>query len=136
MPETRRMAEEAKRIGEDTQEHVKRAGEAYQSAVEDGFEAATRSFNEMNRSFQNVAAEITNFSKKRLEDVVQSWEQVLRAKSFGDVMEVQSRYVQKAYEDYTSQMSRLGEIYLDTVRNAPSRFKRPPKELADLRLAD
>jgi hypothetical protein len=135
MPETRRMAEEAKRIGEDTQEHVKRAGEAYQSAVEDGFEAATRSFNEMNRSFQNVAAEITNFSKKRLEDVVQSWEQVLRAKSFGDVMEVQSRYVQKAYEDYTSQMSRLGEI-LDTVRNAPSRFKRPPKELADLRLAD
>ena len=118
MPETRRMAEEAKRIGEDTQEHVKRAGEAYQSAVEDGVEAATRSFNEMNRSFQNVAAEITNFSKKRLEDVVQSWEQVLRAKSFGDVMEVQSRYVQKAYEDYTSQMSRLGEIYLDTVRNA------------------
>ena len=118
MPETRRMAEEAKRIGEDTQEHGKRAGEAYQSAVEDGFEAATRSFNEINRSFQNVAAEITNFSKKRLEDVVQSWEQVLRAESFGDVMEVQSRYVQKAYEDYTSQMSRLGEIYLDTVRNA------------------
>jgi phasin family protein len=118
MQETRRMAEEAKRIGEETQAHVKRAGEAYQNAVESGFEAATHSFGETNRGFQNVAAEITNFSKKRLEDVAQAWEQVLRAKSFGDVMEVQSRYAQKAYEDYTSQMSRLGEIYLDTVRNA------------------
>jgi hypothetical protein len=118
MQETRRMTEEAKRLGQETQKHVKRAGEAYQNAVENGFEAASRSFSEINRGFQGVAAEITNFSKERLEDVVQAWEQVLRARSFADVVEVQSRYAQKAYEDYKSQMSRLGEIYLDSVRNA------------------
>jgi len=129
MQETRRMAEEANRMEEETQEHVKRTGVAYQSAVVGGFEAATHSFSEINRGFQNVAAEITNFSKKRLEDVVRSWEQVLRAKSFGDVVEVQSRYAQKAYEDYTSQMSRLGEIYLDTVRNAAKPVQETSKRL-------
>jgi hypothetical protein len=118
MRETRRMAEEAKRMGHETQEQVKRAGQTYQNAVESGFEVASRSFGEIDKGFQDIAAEITNFSKKRLEGVTQAWEQVLRARSFGDVVEVQSRYAQKAYEDYMSQISRLGEIYLGTARNA------------------
>jgi hypothetical protein len=118
MQEHRRMAEEAKRMGRETEEQVNRAGQAYQNAVESGFEAASRSFSEINRGFQDIATEITNFSRKRIEDVAQAWEQIVRARSFGDVVEVQSRYAQKAYEDYMSQMSRLGEIYLGTARNA------------------
>lgn len=111
MQEARRMTEEAKRIGHE-------AGEAYQNAVGSGFEVATRSFTEINKGFEDAAAEITNFSKKRLEDVVQTWEQVLRARSFGDIVEAQSRYARKAYEDYTSQMSRLGDIYVGRLRDA------------------
>jgi hypothetical protein len=115
LQETKRMAEEAKRIRQDAQEQV---GQAHQSVVEGGFEAAGRSFSEINRGFQEAAAEITNFSKKRFEDIVQAWEQFIRARSFGDVVEVQSRYAQRAYEDYRSEMSKLGEIYLSTARNA------------------
>ena len=118
MQETRRMAEEAKRMRHETQEQANRAGQAYQHAMESGFEAASRSFSEINRGFQDIAAEVTNFSKKRLDDVLQAWEQVLGARSFGDMVEVQSRYAQKAYEDYRAQMSRLGEIYLNAARNA------------------
>lgn len=118
MQETMRMAEEAKRMRRDTQEQVTRAGQAYQSAMDSGFESASRSLGEINRGFQGVATEITNFSKKRLDDIVQAWEQFLRARSFGDVVDVQSRYAQKAYEDYTSQMSTVSEIYLGTLRAA------------------
>jgi hypothetical protein len=117
LQETKRMAEEAERIRHDTQEQVKRAGQAYQSSLESGFEAAKRSYSEINRGFQDVAAEITNFSKKRIESVVQAWEQFLRARSFGDIVDVQSRYAQRAYEDYASEMSKLGELYLGTARN-------------------
>jgi hypothetical protein len=118
MADTRKMAEEATRIGEEAQERFQRVGQEYQKAAESGFDAASRSFAEINRGFQAIAAEMTDFSKKRLEDVLQSWEQLLRARSFPDVVEVQSRYAQRAYDAYTSEMSKLGEIYLGTARDA------------------
>jgi hypothetical protein len=34
------------------------------------------------------------------------------------VVEVQTRYAQRAYDAYTSEMSKLGEMYLGTARNA------------------
>jgi hypothetical protein len=118
MSETKRMAEEANRIGEEVQERTQRMGREYQKAVERGFETATRSFSEANRGFQAMAAEMTDFSRRRWEDVFQAWEQLLRARHFGDVVEVQTQYAQKAFEAYTSEMSKLGEMCLGTARNA------------------
>jgi len=34
------------------------------------------------------------------------------------VVQVQTLYAQKAYEAYTSEMSKLGEMYMGLVRNA------------------
>ena len=65
-----------------------------------------------------MAAEMTDFSKKRMEDVLQAWQQLLRARHFGDVVEVQTRYAQRAYDAYMSEMSKLGEMYLGTARSA------------------
>ena len=61
---------------------------------------------------------MTDFSKRRSEDVFHAWEQLLRARHFGDVVEVQTQYAQRAYEAYTSEMSKLGEMCLDTARSA------------------
>jgi hypothetical protein len=118
MQETKRSAEEANRIGKETQEQTKRVGQEFQDTAQSGFEAATRSFGEVNRGFQAIAAEMTDFSKRRFEDVFHSWEQLLRARSFGEVVDVQARYAQNAYDAYMSEMSKLGEIYLDTTRSA------------------
>jgi len=107
MSQTKRMADEANRIGQQAQERF-----------QTGFEAASRSFGEANRGFQVLASEMTDFSKRRFEDVVRAWKQLLRARSFPDVIEVQTQYAQRAYEAYTSEMSKLGEMYLGTVRSA------------------
>jgi phasin family protein len=107
MSETRRMADEANRIGQQAQEQV-----------QSGFEAASRSFSEANRGFQAMAAEMTDFSKRRMEDVLQAWQQLLQARNFGDVVDAQTRYAQRAYEAYTSEVSKLGEMCLGTARNA------------------
>ena len=64
MPETKRMAEEANRMGQQVQERM-----------QSGFEAASRSFSKTNKGFQAMAAEMTDFSKRRWEDVLQAWEQ-------------------------------------------------------------
>jgi hypothetical protein len=118
MPESKRMAEEANRMGQEAQEQAKQVGQEFQRAAERGFEAASRSFAEINRNFQAIATEMTDFSKRRLDDVLQSWEQLLRARSFPDVVEVQTRYAQKAYDAYMSEFSKLGEMYLGTARDA------------------
>jgi hypothetical protein len=93
-------------------------GHEYQKAAEGGPEAASRSFSEVNKGFQAMAAELTDFSKRRMEDVLQAWQQLLRARHFGDVVDVQTRYAQRAYEAHMSEMSKLGEMYLGTARNA------------------
>ena len=118
MPETKRMAEEANRMGQESQEQAKRIGQEFQRGTERGFEAASRSFAEINRNFQAIATEMTDFSKRRLDDVLQSWEQLLRARSLPDVVEVQTRYAQKAYDAYVSEFSKLGEMYLGGAREA------------------
>ena len=118
MPETKRIAEEANRMGEEVRDQAQRVGHEFQRAAEGGFEAASRSLSEVNRGFQAMAAEMTDFSKKRMEDVLQAWQQLLRARHFGDVVEVQTQYAQRAYEAYTSEMSKLGEMCLDTARSA------------------
>jgi hypothetical protein len=103
-------------------------GREYQKAVERGFETASRSFSEANRGFQALAAEMTDFSKRRWEDVFRAWEQLLRARHFGDVVEVQAKYAQGAFEAYASKMSKLGEMCLSTARLQASRrrFKKVP----------
>jgi hypothetical protein len=118
MPETKRMAEEANRMGEEVRDRAQRVGHEFQKAAEGGFEATSRSLIEVNRGFQAMAAEMTDFSKKRMEDVLQAWQQLLRVRHFGDVVEVQTRYAQRAYDAYMSEISKVGEIYLGAAHNA------------------
>src|SRR4029450_5609089 len=61
MPETKRMAEEANRMGEEVRDRAQRVGHEFQKAAEGGFEAASRSLSEVNRGFQAMAAEMTDF---------------------------------------------------------------------------
>ena len=64
MAEITRMADEAKKIGQQAQEGAERAGREFQKAAEGGFEAASRSFSEANKGFQALAAEMMNYSRK------------------------------------------------------------------------
>lgn len=106
--------QEAKRMTEEAQEQASQMGKA----IEAGFEVASRSIAEANRGFQAIASEINNFSRRRFEDVLQSWQQVLSARSFGDAVEAQTQYAQRAYDAYMSEVSKLGEMYLSAARNA------------------
>jgi hypothetical protein len=77
-----------------------------------------------------MADELTDFSKSRWEAVFQAWEQLLRVRHLGDVVEVQTRYAQRAYDAYMSEMSKLGEMYLGTARNAASPVKESSRRLS------
>ena len=118
MQEARKVAEDAKRVAQETAEQARKAGEDYQRAAQSGIEAANRAFGEMNRGFQSVAAEMTNYTKKSIEDVFRAWEQLASARSLPEVINVQTRYAQTAVESYMHQFSRITELCLDAARNA------------------
>ena len=97
---------------------VQKFGEEFQKVGKDGFDAAVHSFGEVNKGLQAIAAEVTDYSKKAFEDGTRAFEQLLGAKSFEQVIEIQSQYAKKAYDTYIAELSKLGEMYAGLTRNA------------------
>ena len=85
--------------------------EEFQKVGKDGFDAYVRSFGEMNKGFQAIAAEVTDYSKKAFEDSTRVFEQLAGAKSFEQAVEIQSQYAKKAYDGYMAEVSKIGEMY-------------------------
>ena len=92
--------------------------EEFQKVGKDGFDAAVKSFGEMNKGFQAIAAEVTDYSKKAFEDSTRAFEQLIGAKSIEQAVEIQSQYAKKAYDTYMAEMSKLGEMYVGLAKDA------------------
>jgi hypothetical protein len=90
----------------------------FQKVGKDGFDATVRSFGEVNKGFQAIAAEITDYSKKAFEDGTRAFEQLIGAKTIEQAMEIQSQYAKKAYDNYVAEMSKLGEMYVGLAKDA------------------
>ena len=100
MAETRRMAHEANRFGEEVQEGAQRFGREYQKAAETGFETAGRSFSEANKGFQALGAEMMEYSKASFDDAVSTWGQLIGVRSLEQAIQVQSDYAKRVYENH------------------------------------
>ena len=95
-----------------------KAGEEFQKVGKDGFDAAVRSFGEVNKGFQAITAKVTDYYKKAFEDSTRAFEQLIGAKSVEQAFEIQTQYAKKAYDTYMAEMSKLGEMYVGLTRNA------------------
>jgi hypothetical protein len=114
----RRIAEEAQRVRQEYLQEGERTGRQLQRAGEQGFDAVLRSWSELNRGLASMAAEATDYSKSAFEDATRAWERVIGAKTFSDVVEVQTEYAKKAYDNHIAQVSRLGQMYVRAVQSA------------------
>jgi hypothetical protein len=96
---------------------VQRFGEEFQRATKDGFDASVRSFGEVSKGFQAIAATVVDYSKKNFEDSTRAFEQLVGAKSFEQAWEIQSQYAKRAFDAYVAQASKVGELYADLARS-------------------
>ena len=92
--------------------------EDIQKAGQDNFDTAVKSFGEVNKGVQAIASEVTDYTKKAIEDGTAAFEKLAGVKSVEQAIEVQTTYAKKAYEDYISQVSKLGEMYADVAKEA------------------
>jgi hypothetical protein len=97
---------------------VQKFGDEFQKVGKNGFDATVRSFGEVHKGLQAITSRITDYSKRAFEDGTRAYEQLLGAKSVEQVFEIQSQYAKKAYETYISEVSKLGEMYVNLARNA------------------
>jgi len=97
---------------------VQRFGDEVQRAGKEGFDAAVRSFGEAHKGFQAIAAEIAAYSKRSFEDGTRAFEELLGAKSFEHVIEIQSQYARMVFEANVAELSKLGEMYAGLTRSA------------------
>ena len=77
-------------------EEFQKAGEQFQKMGKGGFDAAVRSLGDMNKSLQAIVAEVTDYSKKTVEDSTRAFEQLMGAKTVEQAIEIQSQYAKKA----------------------------------------
>jgi hypothetical protein len=96
---------------------IQRYGEEFQRVSKDGFDASVRSFGEMSKGLQAIAATFVDYSKKSFEDGTRAFEQLVGAKSLEQAWEIQSQYAKRAFDAYVAQASKIGEMYADLARS-------------------
>jgi phasin family protein len=99
-------------------EQFSKVGEEFQRMGNDGFDAAVRSLGDVNKGFQAITAEVTDYSKKAFEESTRAFQQLIGAKSIEQAIEIQSQYAKKAYDAYVAQISKLGEMYVGLGKDA------------------
>jgi hypothetical protein len=82
------------------------------------FDAALKSMTAMSKSFQEIAKEAADFSKKHFETSSAAAEKLMATKSVEKAFEVQADYVKGAYESWVAQATRMGELYADLAKQA------------------
>lgn len=92
--------------------------EDFQKMNKDNIEASVRSIGEVNKGFQAIATDWTDYSKKAFEDGTAAFEKLASAKSVEQAIEIQSTFAKKAYDDYVSQVSKLSEMYVGLAKEA------------------
>jgi len=95
----------------------KTSGE-FQKIGKDGFDAAARSFGEVNQGVQAITAEVTDYSRKAFEESTRAFQQLIGAKSIEQAIEIQSQYAKKTFDAYLAQMYKLGEMYVGLTKDA------------------
>lgn len=90
--------------------------EELQKIGQDNMDIAAKSFGQFNKSFQVIATEMSDYSKKAFEDGAQTFEKLSGAKSVEQAVEIQTEYAKKSYEGFVSQASKLGEMYAELAK--------------------
>jgi hypothetical protein len=99
----------------------------FQKLGSDGFDAAVRSYGEVNRGLQALTAKLTDNAKEAFEDAMRTFHQVVGAKSLQQAVEIQTQYVKRAYDTFVAEAPKVGELYWAVVQDAYAPFERAVK---------
>jgi len=81
-------------------------------------EAYVKSANAAGKGVETLHSEIYAFSKQSIEESLAATKAVLGSKSVHEAFELQTDFAKTAFDAYVGQMTRLGEIFTSTTKEA------------------
>jgi Uncharacterized conserved protein len=97
--------------------------EDMQKMMKDNMDSAMKSMDVISKGVQAIAVEATDYSKKSAEEATKAFEKIVGAKSVETVLELQSDYLKKSYEGAVSQMTKMGEMYMDLSKDVAKPYE-------------
>jgi len=82
------------------------------------FEAFTTASATSTKGLQAIAAETTEYSKKSFEKSRVLFEKLMGVKKIDEAIQLQSEFAKSAYEDFTAQATKIGEMYSTLAKEA------------------
>ncbi len=89
----------------------------------DNMDATMKSFGTLSKSWQAIAVEMADYSKKMFEQGTATTEKLIGAKSVEKAIEVQTDYVKSSYESFVAEATKIGELYTDLAREMYKPFE-------------
>jgi phasin family protein len=96
----------------------------------EAMDVALKSYSELAKGFQAIAAEATEFSKKSFQDGVAHFETLAGAKSFEVAYELQSNFAKTSYEQFVAEATKLSEMYADLSKTIYKPYEAPVAKAA------
>lgn len=90
----------------------------FQNIGKDNVEAMVASTTALTKGYQTIAGEFAEFAKKSFEDSSAAFEKAVASKSVAGAFDVQSKFAREAYETYVARLTKLGELYVETAKDA------------------
>ena len=92
--------------------------EDFQKLGQGKVDTAMNAFGEWTKSWQAITSEMTDYSKRSVEDSTQTLEKLMTAKSVEQAVEIQTSYAKRAYDEYMHQWTKIGGMYAEFAKDA------------------
>ena len=91
----------------------------------EAMDTALKSYSDVTKGFQAIAAEAAEYSKKSFQDGVAHFETLAGVKSFEAAFELQSSFVKSSYENFIAEATKMSEMYADLAKTAYKPYEAP-----------
>lgn len=95
-----------------------KAAKDIQKLGKDNYDAVLKSYGQVNKGFQDIGTSFTDYTKQAFADATATFEKVAGAKSLEHAVEIQSQFAKAAYENWMTEMTKIGEMYASVARDA------------------
>ena len=92
--------------------------EDMQKVGQSNMDAAMKVYGEWTKGWQAIAAEMSDYSKRSIQDGTATIEKLAASKSVEQAIEIQTGFAKRSYDEYMQQMTRLGTMYAELTKEA------------------
>lgn len=89
-----------------------------------GLDNALKMWGDWAKNWQALTAEMTDYTRRSFEDGSKTFEKLATARSFDQVMEIQTSYAKRCYDEHMAQMTRIGSMYGDLAKESTKPLER------------